>query len=335
MAAIQLTFDVPDPAALVAAGWDEIKVERSTDGGTSWAEVSRATTRIPLRDVVERYCYADSAGATTYSYRAVYHDSVDGTDHGVPLSITDIAIDGYATVAEIRAEGVTVADAADARVELALEWATRYVERATRRRFGARYAVHRLDVRNYPDALLLPEPVIAVLRYGTSDTTLDPDVLTVYNRHLRGGDLADLASPKVKIEDDLETWEYMRRWMSEAGLASGSQTFLIAGLWGYTEPTRGAVGGETAAGSQVPLDYGVVPPLVNWATRALTLQHLFPMYTEDDLAARARQVTSIRTRDQAVTFSDAAAAASSGWAGSDAIAEVLAGYGRSISFGSP
>ncbi len=335
MTALILTFDVPTPAALVAAGWDEIKIERSTNGGTTWTELSRSQTRIPLRDVVERYCYADPAGDLSYSYRAVYHDSVDDDDHGVPLAITSLAVDAYATVAEIRDEGVTVAEAADARVTLALEWATRYIERVTGRRFGARYGVHRLDVRNNLGTILLPEPIIAILRVGTATSTVDLTTLDVYNRHLRGGDGTDRASPKLSIADDLSTDDYYRMWTGVAAFERGSQALTITGIWGYTEPSRGAVGGETADDSQVPLDYGVVPPLVNWACRALALQHLFPQYTEDDLSARARQVTSLRTRDQSVTFDAGASAASAGWAGSDAVAEVILGYGRAVSLGSP
>lgn len=333
--AVRLTFDVPSPAALVAAGWDQIKIERSTNGGTTWAEISRATTRLPLRDVVERYCYSDTTGLITYAYRAVYYDSVDDADHGTPLTIADVALDGYATVAEIRDEGVAVADAADARVTTALEWASRYIERATGRRFGARYTVHRVDVELRSDTVLLPEPIIAVLRMSSNTGVFDLSTLDIYNRHLRGGDVADRAAPQIKIADDLTTEDYYRLWLGDVVFERGSQALAIAGIWGFTEPTVGTIGGETADGSQVPLDYGVVPPLINWAARALTLQHLFPMYTADDIAARARQVTSIRTRDQSVTFDATSAAASSGWASSDAIAEVLAGYGRSVRFGSP
>jgi hypothetical protein len=335
MAAVRLAFDVPNPATLYTAGWTQIKVQRSTDAGVTWTEVSRATTRIPLRGVVERYLYGDPTGATTYAYRAVYYNPTTLADHPVPLSITDIQVDAYATVADVRAEGVTVSEASDARVELALDWAARYIDRATRRQFGARYAVQRFDIGATSDTLLLPEPLIAILEASCADQALDLTTIDIYNRHLRGGDRADLNAPQIKISDDLESDDYYLLWSDIVAFERGSQSMKIAGIWGYTEPTRGAIGGETDVDSQVPLDYGVVPPLINWACRALVLQHLFPMYTADDLSARARQITSLRTRDQSVTYSDASAAASSGWAASDAIAEVLGGYGRSISFGVP
>jgi len=335
MPAVRLTFDVPSPDVLYAAGWTRIKVQRSIDVGVTWTEVSRSTTRVPLRDVVERYHYSDANGATTYLYRAVYYNPVTLADNPIPLSITDIQLDGYATVAEIRAEGVTVADASDARVTVAIDWATRYIERATKRAFGPRFAIQRFDVPLTSDTLLLPEPLIALLYMDAGGFEVDLTTLEVYNRHLRGGEMCDLSAPQLKISDDLDSDIYFRLWYGTCTFEKGSQAATIYGIWGYSEPTRGAIGGETSDGSQVPLDYGVVPPLINWACRALVLQHLFPMYTADDLAARANQITSLRTRDQSVTYSDTSAAASSGWAGSDAVQEVLAGYGKHIAFGSP
>lgn len=335
MSAVKLTFEVTDPATLYAAGWTQIKIERSTDGGSSWSEVSRSTTRVPMRNVVEKYLYSDSNGATTYDYQAVPYNPDTDTDYGSPIAITDIEVDSYATLAEIRAEGVTVTEVSDARVELALTWATRYIERLTRRMFGARYGIQRFDVPTNTDTILLPEPLIALLYMTTGGTVVDLETLDVYNRHLRGGEMVDLSSPKIKITDDLDTDTYYRLWYGAVTFERGSMSVAINGIWGYTEPTRGAIGGETEEDSQVPLDYGIVPPLINWACRALTLQRMFPMYTEDDITARARQVKELKTRDQWVKYSDAAAESSSGWASNDAVMEVLMGYGKMISFGSP
>lgn len=335
MAAVKLTFEVIDPEVLYAAGWTQIKIERSTDTGVSWTEISRATTRIPLRDVVEWYVYSDGSGDVTYLYRAVYYNPVTDVDEGFPLSITDIQVDAYATLAEIRSEGVTVADASDARVAVALEWSARYIERATRRRFGSRFGIQRFDVPTDSDTLLLPEPIIALLYMESGGLEVDLSTMDVYNRHLRGGEMCDLSSPKIKITDDLDADTYYRLWYGSVGFDRGSQSMSISGIWGYTELTSGVISGETVDGSQVPLDYGVIPPLINWACRALTLQHLFPMYTQDEIEARANQVLELKTRDQHVKFSDVAADASSGWAGSSAITEVLSGYCKSISFGAP
>jgi hypothetical protein len=336
MPAVRLAFDVPDTVALYAAGFTQIKVERCT-GGTPpvWTEISRSTTRIPLRDVVERYYYSDPNGSPSYDYQAVFYNPTTGLDDPTELEISEVEPDALATLTEIRAEGVTVAEADDARVTLALEWASRYIERATRRLFGPRFGIQVFDVPQTSDTLLLPEPLIAILAMESGGAAVDLTTLEIYNRHLRGGDRGDLSGPQLKIADDLESDLYNAVWGDLFAFDRGSQAVRVTGIWGYTEASRGAIPGETADGSQVPLDYGVIPPLVNWACRALTLRHLFPMYTADEMTARARQVVSLSTRDQSVTFSAAAAAASTGWAADDAVQEVLFGYARVLSLGSP
>jgi len=72
-----VTFDieVPDPAA-VLVDYDQIQVHRSVSGsGGPYAEVTTATTRIPLQAGVTSYAYEDPNGSTTYYYRFRFYNS--------------------------------------------------------------------------------------------------------------------------------------------------------------------------------------------------------------------------------------------------------------------
>lgn len=329
MAVVRLSWTIPaaDLAARIADGYDQQVVERDAVGGPGpWVEISRATTRPPMVENVETYVYADPAGDLTYDYQVVYRRSSDGALYGTPLAVGTVAADGYCTLAEVRDEGVTALDATDAQVLRAIVWADRYIEKYTRRWFGPRFVpVLRKGGRTDEEVVFFDVPIIALLTCTVDGTQLANGDLEVYNRHLTTGQADDRNASRLEISDDA-TWG----WFSQ-----GRQNVEIAGIFGYTELPAGALPGETAAGSQVPLDYGEVPPLINWAARALTISRCFPMYSAAaGGAAAAAKVKRMKTRDQEIEYTAPSGAAQFGsFASYGEIHEVLAGYRRGLALG--
>jgi hypothetical protein len=76
MATIFVTVVVSDIAAVLSVPFDRIKVYRSTTGeGGVYAEITDASTRIPLAAGKQIYEYIDSAGDETYYYKTSYYNS--------------------------------------------------------------------------------------------------------------------------------------------------------------------------------------------------------------------------------------------------------------------
>ncbi|MEK9737420.1 MAG: hypothetical protein VW239_08875 [Candidatus Nanopelagicales bacterium] len=98
----------------------------------------------------------------------------------------------YCLVADLRAEGVP-ASYSDAYLQTRITLASRFIERATKRRFYAKSKTLRLNGRG-GRILLLNEPIIAVTSvtidvspYSPAGLALDSDMFRVYNRHLSQG----------------------------------------------------------------------------------------------------------------------------------------------------
>ena len=76
MAVIKLTFTVSNIADVLAAGYDRIKVYRSTTGLTgAYSEISVAGTRPVLELGKTQYSYTDEAGEDTYWYSNTFFDT--------------------------------------------------------------------------------------------------------------------------------------------------------------------------------------------------------------------------------------------------------------------
>ena len=227
----------------------------------------------------------------------------------------------YVSVADVRAEGITVADASDERIEAIIRLAERYIERVTGRFFEPR-----------PQSLTIDGPSGRVLRLGhpiiridvvavdsssaTTPVPIDPSSYRVYNRHLTQGLLIpdDRDDPRIEL---------VRGGDASVGLDAiwpcGVQNVRVAGVFGYTDPD----------GSPM----GVTPMLIRHTTKLLVLRELPLMADLDgrEDAQRRWRLTSERTRDQAYTLG--ALASQGAFTGDREIDLILAVYTRPADLG--
>ncbi len=175
----------------------------------------------------------------------------------------------YASVADLRAEGVTAAAASDARLELLLEEATRLIDRVTGWFFEPRGAVFRVDGRGAP-SIELPVPPIRVDRLAVESGEL----LLAF---------ADLVVVGAPVQPGFDAPRLTLR--HGRVFPRGGGNVVVEGLWGFTEPD-GTPEGRT-------------PLAVRRACMLLVLRSLAPLADDASFEARSRwRVVEERTRDQ-------------------------------------
>ena len=177
---------------------------------------------------------------------------------------------GYCEVADLRAEGVTEAQATDDRLAFLIDEASRTIDRLTGWFFTPRLRTFRLDGRGAP-SLEPPAPPIRIdgLSLGGSGVSTDPDDLVVVGAPVQPG----FDGPRL-------TLRHGRRFPKGRGNVEAD------GLWGYTEDD-GSPHGRT------PLE-------IRRACMMLVLRGLPPL-SDADAAGEARsrwRVIEERTRDQ-------------------------------------
>ncbi len=176
----------------------------------------------------------------------------------------------YATVADLRAEGVTLAMATDARIAALIVDACAFVDAATGWFFSPRVATYRLDGRG-GSTLELPVPPIRIdeIAVDGAAMSLDPRDVVIEGAPVSPGFIA----PRLTLRRH-------RHFRKEVG------NVTLRGLWGYTEADGTAEGRTPAAIRQVTMQLVV---------RAL------PVLTDGDAWESARQrwrLIEERTRDQ-------------------------------------
>jgi hypothetical protein len=182
----------------------------------------------------------------------------------------------YASVADIRAEGVTEATASDARLEVLLDEATRFIDRVTGWFFEPRPATLRLDGRGAP-SVELPVPAIRLdkLVVGTTALSLAPEDLLIIGAPVQPG----FDAPRV-------TLRHCRAF------PRGHGNVVAQGLWGFTED-NGTPMGRT-------------PLAIRRACLLLVVRGLGQLGDESSFEARSRwRVVEERTRDQSIRFESA------------------------------
>jgi hypothetical protein len=175
----------------------------------------------------------------------------------------------YATVADLRAEGVDQAQASDARLEVLLEEASRTIDRLTGWFFEPRAVTYRMDGRGTP-SLEPPAPPIRVNRLIVVGHNLprDPEHLVVVGAPVEPG----FDAPRLTLRHSC--------------FPRGDANVIVRGLWGYTEPD-GTPNGRT-------------PRAIRRACILLVLRWL-PLMGNTDDAAEARdrwRIIEEKTRDQ-------------------------------------
>lgn len=175
----------------------------------------------------------------------------------------------YATVDDIRAEGVAAATASDARLLQLLEEATRTIDRLAGWFFEPRQATLRLDGRGTP-SLELPVPPIRMERLTVEgqELSLAPEGLVVVGAPVGPG----FDGPRLTLRH-------------KRVFPRGQGNVIAEGRWGFTEED-GSPEGRT-------------PLSIRRACMLLVLRHLHPLTDEASLEARTRwRVIEERTRDQ-------------------------------------
>lgn len=176
----------------------------------------------------------------------------------------------YATVADLRAEGVTESQASDERLIALLEEVSRTIDGATGWYFEPRELTYHLDGRGTP-SIEPPAPPIRLDRLAVdgAEVSLAPHDLVVVGAPVRPG----FDAPRM-------TLRHGRRF------PRGHANIEAAGLWGYTEDDGSATGRT---------------PLAIRRACMMSVLRLLPPLGDGDAAHDARnrwRVVEERTRDQ-------------------------------------
>jgi len=176
----------------------------------------------------------------------------------------------YATVDDLRAEGITEAQASDSRLLALIDEASCLIDHVTGWFFEPREMVFRMDGHGVP-SIEPPAPPIELsqLRVNGSEMPLDSDNLIVIGAPVQAGFYA----PRLSLCNGLL-------------FPSGQGNIYATGLWGYTEDD-----GTTT---------GRVPLAIRRACMLLVLRNLPLLSSEDEVAdVRNRwRVIEEKTRDQ-------------------------------------
>ena len=205
----------------------------------------------------------------------------------------------YASVADLRAEGVTAAEASDARLVLRLAEASSLIDRVTGWFFEPRLLTLRLSGRGAP-SIELPVPPIRVdrLLLGSVELSLDPSELLIVG---------------APIQPGFDGPRFTRR--HGRVFPRGHGNVAAEGLWGFTEDD-GTLTGRT-------------PPAIRRATMLLVLRSIAPLADDASFEARSRwRIIEERTRDQSYRLDPSKASASASLTGDPEIDALLALYVR-------
>lgn len=187
----------------------------------------------------------------------------------------------YASVVDMRDEGVTPAMASDERLAALLAEACAFIDRVTGWFFEPRSMIVRMDGRGTP-SIEPPYPPIRIdfLTISGAPVSLQPD------------DLVIVGAP-VAIGFDTPRFTLVQKWAyPENGCAipfrrtfpKGEGNVVASGLWGYTEPD-GSPTGRT-------------PSAVRRAAMLIALRNISLLGTGDSAAKSQWRVLEERTRDQ-------------------------------------
>jgi hypothetical protein len=335
---LQWEWDAATLVTMLGDGYDQQKVEWEDPVGNPgiWVEATRATTRLPLVDPVQRYLWEGSSDMA-YNFRATPYRTSDQTD-GTPFDITNNGtqkVRGYATIAEMRDEGYQPTAHTDARVQASLDLAMDVIDRVCGQRFDPYWAKFILDIPKPYDEAMLDVPIAALWQLNDARGTIDlsQGAIIVSNRHLTLGMIHpdDRKDPRLQWSD---AGAYATRRVETGRFVLGRRGLTIVGVFGFTEIGSTDEAGEVVADSQVPISYGSTPAEINRACMKLAGKYLYKISSGiSEEMSMASRVISERTRDQSYTLS-AGASISSDTTGDPEVDDILAGYAAPLSLGS-
>lgn len=252
--------------------------------------------------------------------------------------LPEAAGDGYCTVADLRARGVPSTGfgaRSDADLLLLIQDQSRLIDMYTGRWFGPRSLTLRLDGTGRR-GFMLEIPIISVsaIRLIGSDFESASEVelssVRIYNRHMSG-----LMDPDDRENPRIEWAEFDKRWESDWGggdigdsfyptrWPEGTQNVEVTGVFGFTDPD-GTPTGRTPEGIRQACILMVLKAMIS---------PLDPDYFD---TANAWRLTSLRTRDQTITWDAPSRLGSRGvgaFTGDPAIDNLLVRYFRQAHLG--
>lgn len=221
-------------------------------------------------------------------------------------TVSDPLAPAYASIAEMRDDGITEEAVSDTRLLRLLQLASRRVEQFTGRHFDPRSLTLFFDGSG-GRSQLLDQPIIAIetvaldaSAFEGGELLIEPDLFLVFNRHLSQGLLHpdDRNNPKIEFVHGRDLFSRGRLDIIEGltltrlAFPVGPQNVRISGVFGYTD----------ADGSTL----GDTPVLLQHATKLLVLRDL-PGITDCDGredAQRRWRLLSEKTSEQSYRLAD-------------------------------
>lgn len=239
-----------DGSALIAAGYDEIKIYSSETETGTYSEITTSTTRLTLVGGTNIYYYSDEdVTHTQYYYKYAAYDSTLVIPEG-SLSSVFRAMDGnlYATIQDIRDEGVTETELSDTRCLLLINGWQAWLNKMTGNFFIKETAT--IDFDGDGSRLLqLPLFLVECTNLYMNDdftTAIDTSYYQVYNSNNMIQD--DRKNPKIIIKTYRSTGSVFVTAGTVNRFIIGERNQRIEGVWGHVEsdgstpyPVRNAI----------------------------------------------------------------------------------------------
>jgi hypothetical protein len=233
----------------------------------------------------------------------------------------------YATVQELRDEGLSESQFGDEALQRKILFCSSLIDRWTGRWFYPRALTLVLDGSGC-DILQLGSPIISVDGVRVlSQSTLSSDAellditqLRVYNRHLSGLlDPDDRNNPKIQWVAPVIGASTGRLLLPGGFFPNGVQNVEVTGTFGYTDPDDAVPEGKT-------------PELIKQACMMLVVRESLKIADVDGRQeqALAGRVTSLRTRDQSITWNPAK---QTSYTGDPRIDSIIASFRRPPTLG--
>lgn len=204
----------------------------------------------------------------------------------------------YASVADLRDEGVSEAQASDDRLLALIEEASRAIDSFTGWFFEPRSLTQRLDGRGTP-SIEPPVPPIELSSASVSGSAISvaPEDLVIFGAPIRPGfDAPRITRTRGRV------------------FPKGPGNVEAAGIWGYTEDDGSA--------------HGRTPLEIRRACMLLVLRWLSPLANDDAEARNRWRILEERTRDQSYKLDRVASGIAASFTGDPDIDGILARYRR-------
>lgn len=204
----------------------------------------------------------------------------------------------YATVQDIRDEGIPESQVSNLNVLKRINLASRYIDRVTGRFFTARTLEYFLDGSGH-GTLFLQEPIIALSELeitlegiNFTDQPIDLDNIAVYNRHLSENLTRpdDRDNPKLVFKRLDPEFARLHGISGQSLFWKGKQNVRVSGIFGHTDNDGTAT--------------GKIPDLINHACKLLTIRNIAPLSDTDARsdALNAGNIRRLKTRDQEIEY---------------------------------